>query len=173
MKNIVYLGGKQVGCIGLLTVLALGYDVKAVVPYGLIVDNFAREYGLRTYKSVKCDEIYDIIRYCDLMVSVHSREIVPKELLELPQYGCINVHPCLSRYKGADPVQRFFADKGIMASVGVHYMIEAVDEGKVITEDFVDVSGAKSVEEIYNILYPYYSLALKRALGKIEANISV
>lgn len=168
MKNIVYLGGKQVGCAGLLSVIAIGYDVKAVVPYGYLVENLAAELEIPMFQSVKGDDIHDLISGIDMIVSVHSREIVPKEVLDLPRYGSINVHPCLSRYKGANPVHRFFDDGWKMASVGVHYMTEVVDEGDVIIEEYVNVTGAKSVNEIYNILYPYYITALIRALKRVE-----
>jgi hypothetical protein len=43
-------------------------------------------------------------------------------------------------------------------------MTENVDQGEVLVEEFVDVSGKRSVDEIYNVLYPYYSIALLKAL---------
>ncbi len=45
---------------------------------------------------------------------------------------------------------------------------ERVDEGEVLVEDFVDVSGAGSVLEIYNKLYPYYSVVVSKALNIIS-----
>jgi hypothetical protein len=47
-------------------------------------------------------------------------------------------------------------------------MSKEVDEGEILIEEFVDVSGAKSVNEIYNKLYPYYSISLIKALGIIS-----
>ena len=43
-----------------------------------------------------------------------------------------------------------------------------LDEGEVLVEDFVDVSGAGSVLEIYNKLYPYYSVVVSKALNIIS-----
>ncbi|GAH55096.1 unnamed protein product [marine sediment metagenome] len=53
-------------------------------------------------------------------------------------------------------------------------MTENVDEGEVLAEEFVDVTGKQSVDEVYNALYPYYSLALLKALrvlGVLEESV--
>lgn len=50
-------------------------------------------------------------------------------------------------------------------------MQERVDEGSVLVEDFVDVSGAGSVREIYNKLYPYYAVVVSKALDIISDNV--
>jgi methionyl-tRNA formyltransferase len=107
----------------------------------------------------------------DLLVCCHGREILKKEILEIPEKGCINLHPCLYKYKGARPIERLLEDKNPKASIGVHYMIEEVDMGDVITEIFVDVSGCSIPIEVYNKLYIYYSLALIDAIDKIKIKI--
>jgi len=165
--KVVYIGGKQAGCVGLLTVLSLGYRVKGVVSYDSLLTNLSSLYNLPVYTSIKYEEVARLLSESDLLVSVHGREIVPQELLDLPYIGCINAHPCLAMYKGAHPVQRLLEDKGRLASVGVHRMTAEVDCGEVLSEIFVDVTGKKSVEEIYNALYPYYSMALVEALEKV------
>jgi len=96
------------------------------------------------------------------------RKILKKKLLELPKKGCINIHPCLYKYKGADPIGRLLSEGEKKASVGVHFMVEKVDSGKVLSEKFAGIGNAKTVAEVYNILYPYYSIALIEAISKIE-----
>jgi methionyl-tRNA formyltransferase len=100
----------------------------------------------------------------DLLVCVHGRKIIKKNVLEVPRLGAINVHPCLYKYPGAKPVERMLEDGITKASVGVHRMSEIVDEGEVLEEIFVDVSECKNVVEVYNKLYPHYSIALNRVL---------
>ena len=165
--KVVYLGGKQAGCIGLLTVLSAGYKVVGAVAYDEMMGGQAVMLEIPIYRSVKEPEVEELLSDCDLLICVHGREIVPKSLFELPRIASINVHPGLSDYKGADPVQRLFKDKGRIASVGVHRMTEEVDCGEVLSEVYVNVDGKKSVEEIYNELYPYYSKAILRALRKL------
>ncbi len=166
--EIVFLGGKQAGCVGLLTTTAAGCRIKGVVAADEMVANLATGLGLPTFASVRQAEVERLLAESDLLVSVHSREIVPEKLLKLPRLGGINVHPCLYRYKGADPIERLLKDGTTRASVGVHRMTERVDEGEVLTQEFVDVTGKKTEDEVYNVLYPLYALALLKALRILE-----
>ncbi len=164
--SVIYLGGKQAGLIGLLTVVCCGCHVEAVVPRDKIVEDVARKLRYPIFDSVKCEEIKNLLRGVDLLVSVHSKEIIPVEILNIPHLGGINVHPCLYGYKGANPISRFLADNVCKASVGVHCMTEAVDCGDVLVERFVEIDRQKinTVTEVYNILYPVYSIVLFEAL---------
>lgn len=170
--KVIFLGGKQAGCVGLLTVLALGHKVVMVVAYDGLVWDIASELGIPVFTSIEqmvgSNDWREVVPYPNLLVSAHCREIVPPFLLRLPRLGGINVHPCLYRYKGPNPVGRLLRDGGTQASVGVHRMTEKVDEGEVLVEEFIDVTGKSSVEEIYNALYPFYALALIKALRILE-----
>jgi folate-dependent phosphoribosylglycinamide formyltransferase PurN len=168
--SVVFCGGKQAGCIGLLTIIANGYGIKGVVAYDSTVEALAKKLGLPTYSSIKQPEVERLLFDSDLLVSTHAREIIPRKLLALPHMGGVNVHPCLYRYKGANPVERLLQDGGTQASVGVHRMTEIIDEGEVLAEEFVDVTGRKSVGEIYNELYPLYATALLKALRILETS---
>ena len=90
------------------------------------------------------------------------------DLLRLPKHGAINVHPYLYKYKGANPVKQALRDKNFKASVGAHIMEDKVDEGKVLIEEFIDVSVVNSVEEIYNRLYPSYCSVIFKILNIVS-----
>src|SRR5437867_5076434 len=98
--------GRTAGCVGLLTALALRHEVLGVVGYDGEVESLAGSLGLEVSTSLKRDAVRGWLARADLMLCVHGREIVSADLLALPRYGGINVHPCLYRYKGADPVGR-------------------------------------------------------------------
>ena len=166
--KISFMGGKQAGCIGLLSLYAAKCHVIGVVAYDEFVEALSKKLNLPIFSSIHEDKFIDLVSKSDLLVSVHGREIVPPEILKRPLIGCINVHPCLYKYKGADPVGRLLMEKNTKASVGVHYMVEKVDVGEVIVEKFVDVSGKNTVGEVYNKLYPYYALAIIEAIDKIQ-----
>ena len=168
--KVVFMGGAQAGCIGLLTLLAGGCKVSGIVAYDDTVGQLATALRLRTFSSIKQPELEPLLSVSDVLVSVHGREIVPGRLLALPRFGGINVHPCLYAYKGADPVGRLLQDGNTKASVGVHRMTERVDEGEVLVEEFADVTGKYSVDEVYNALYPSYALALLKALGTLATS---
>ena len=168
--NVVFMGGKQAGCIGLLTICASGCRVQGVVAYDDLVKTLAAELDLLVFDSISQPEVKNVLSNSDILVSVHGREIVPAGLFSLPRLGAINVHPCLVKYKGASPVRRLLEDGGTRASVGVHRMAEKVDEGEVLLEEFLDISGKKSVDEVYNALYPLYSLIILRAMKMLVAS---
>lgn len=170
--KVVYLGGKQAGLIGLLAVKAFGCRVDAVVPRGDLVGNVARKLGCSLFDSVKDGGLRIILRNADLIVSVHSKEIVPIEILKMPRLGGINVHPCLYRYKGSNPITRFLSGSETMASIGVHFMSEEVDCGEVINEIFVEIDKEKvnTLVEVYNVLYPIYAEAILDALEILNRN---
>lgn len=156
--NVVFMGGKQAGVIGLLTLLAHRERISTVVAYDDIPRHVAEKYHLPVVRSIKK---VDWNKPYDLIISVHGREIVPNSMLEMTRLGGINVHPCLYACKGAAPIAQFLKSSVYpRASVGVHWMTEQVDMGAVIKEVFVDVPDCHTEIEVYNTLYPYYATAL-------------
>lgn len=165
--RVVYLGGKQVGCVGLLSLYAGSCRVQGVVAYDNSVRVLAQSLDLPVVDSIHKPSVYKWFQDSDLLVCVHGREIVPKGLLSLPRDGGINVHPCLYAYKGSHPIERLLLDHNHQASVGVHRMTEDVDGGEVLMEEFVDVSGLREVQEIYQVLYPWYAVVLIKVLKQL------
>jgi methionyl-tRNA formyltransferase len=166
----VFMGGRQAGCVGLLTSLCFGCEIDALVAYDDQIRMVAGLLDLPLRHSIS--ETQGSLADADVLISVHGREFVPPELLALPRLGGINVHPCLYAYKGADPVARLLADRNTRASVAVHRMTDELDEGEVLVEEFVDVTGDQTGVEVYNRLYPYYATALYRALQALARESS-
>lgn len=166
--KVVFLGGKQAGCVGLLATIAAGCCVQALVHYDDLVDGLGVALHLPRFASIAADGLRETLTASDLLISVHGREVVSSDLLSLPRLGGINVHPCLYAYKGADPVGRLLADRNPRASVGVHRMTQELDRGSVLVEEFVDVSEAKTVTDVYNRLYPHYAIALLKAISLVR-----
>ena len=169
--NIAFMGGKQAGCLGVLTVYAAGHRVTAIVGYDEVVERLAGALFLPSYSSIRDSGFQDSLAHSDVLLSVHGREIVPNKLLAVPPLGGVNVHPCLYRYKGADPIGRFLRDGISKASVGIHCMTDKVDEGEVLVEEFVEVEGKKTVDEVYNALYPFYTMALIKGLNILQGRL--
>lgn len=159
--NIIFMGQKQVGCVGLLTVMALGHIVEVVVAYDDILIGLAQTLGLPIKETIKgCD-----LAGKKLLVSVHGREIVPKELLELPYWGGINIHPF--PLAGANPIGKLIEQGGDTVYLRAHRMEEKVDSGQTLAERVIDIKGLKTPQEVYNKLYPSYAEVL---IEGIEAN---
>jgi len=106
----------------------------------------------------------------DVLISVHSRQIVPKAFLDRLPMGGINLHPNLSTHKGADPIGRAIRDGQTRFSVGAHIMTEVVDGGPLLIEKFVDIPNAPSLTptEVYEWLYPIYIEVLSDVLQSLS-----
>ena len=158
--KIVYCGGNQAGCIGLLTLLALRHNIIVVVTQSKIVSDVASLFRLPVEKS-----IHSVTLRPDLIVNAHGREFIPDAELKQAKSGGINVHPCLYKFSGADPIGRMLNEKITRASVGCHRMTQKLDTGDVLCERYIDVEGTTR-QEIYNELYPLYPLVLAEGLRK-------
>ena len=165
--KVLFLGNKQAGLIALLTLGAFGCEICGVITQDERIMKVAHLLQLSSFSSFRDNGVECIVKDCHLIVSVHNKEILPKDFLILAKYGGINVHPCLNKYKGKDTIKRMLKDKTGIASVGVHWMTERVDEGDIIIEEYVEVSKCHTVNDVYNELYPYYSVALIGAINNV------
>lgn len=162
--KICMMAGNQAGILGVLTAISMGCEVMAVVSYSESLTKILKRRKIPAFKSIHHRRFIEQLKKSDLLLSVHGREIVSQKLLDLPRKGAVNVHPYLSKYKGADPVGRALKLKDFHASVGAHRMSARVDEGVVLAEQFLDIGFANCAEEIYNRLYPVYVQVIMRAL---------
>lgn len=166
--NISYIGGKQAGIIGLLTLLSKKHKVLSVASQCSDLSSISIKLSIPTFTTIKNPQYKEYILKSDVLVCVHGREKVPSDYISSTKYGAINLHPYLYKYKGIDPINRAIKDNNFHASVGCHYMTDKYDEGKVILEKFIDVTPKTSAIEIYNQLYPYYSTVLLESLDILE-----
>lgn len=101
------------------------------------VKELALERGLPVYQPAKMrdGEALSILRELspELVVVVAYGKILPKEILELPKYGCVNVHgSLLPRWRGAAPIQWSVIAGDAEGGVTTMYMAEGLDTGDMI-----------------------------------------
>lgn len=71
----------------------------------------------------------------DVIVTVAYGKILPREILELPRLGCLNVHPSLlPRYRGAAPIHRALMNGDQLTGVTVMRMSEEMDAGDIVLQ---------------------------------------
>ncbi|NLB88667.1 MAG: methionyl-tRNA formyltransferase [Syntrophomonadaceae bacterium] len=71
----------------------------------------------------------------DLVIVVSYGQIIPKEILDYPRYGCINLHASLlPEYRGAAPIQRAIMDGKKVSGVTTMFMEEGLDTGDIIMQ---------------------------------------
>lgn len=101
------------------------------------VKECALAHGIPVFQPVRVREpecIEELKRYeADVMVVIAFGQILPKEILEMPKYGCVNVHASLlPKYRGAAPIQWAVIDGEKVSGVTTMQMDEGLDTGDMI-----------------------------------------
>ena len=105
----------------------------------------------------------------DAVVVIAYGKILPKEILEIPPHGCLNVHgSILPRHRGAAPIQWTILAGDEEGGVSIMQMDEGMDTGDVLAESRVPVD-AHNAEELFDILSVKGADRIAETLAKIEA----
>lgn len=89
----------------------------------------------------------------DLIVVVAYREILPKEILEIPKYKCLNIHPSLlPKYRGPSPIQAAILNREKKTGVTIILMDERMDRGPIVTQKTLDIEEDETAETLHNKL---------------------
>lgn len=105
----------------------------------------------------------------DVIVVVAYGKILPKEILEIPALGCINVHASLlPKYRGAAPIQWAVLNGDKSTGVTTMYMDEGMDTGDMILTEKVDIGEDETTGELWDRLSKIGAKLLVETLSKIE-----
>ena len=89
----------------------------------------------------------------DIFVVAAFGQILSKEILDIPKYGCINVHASLlPLYRGAAPIQWAIADGQSVTGVTIQQMNEGVDTGDIISQKTVPIADDETGESLFDKL---------------------
>ncbi len=80
----------------------------------------------------------------DLIIIAAYGEIIPKEILEIPKHGCLNVHPSLlPKYRGPSPIQTIILNGDKETGTTIILIDEKMDHGPIITNRQLPISDPK------------------------------
>lgn len=104
----------------------------------------------------------------DIIVVVAYGQILPKEILELPKYGCVNVHASLLPHlRGAAPIQRAIIDGDEETGVTIMQMAEGLDTGDMLLKDSLKI-GRMNYSQLHDALAEMGARLIAEALTGIE-----
>lgn len=104
----------------------------------------------------------------DLIVTCAFGQILPREILELPKYGAINVHASiLPKYRGSAPIQWALLNGDKTTGVTIMYMDEGMDTGDIIISKEIPINDADNVGTLHDKL----SILGKDTLGNVLESI--
>lgn len=113
----------------------------------------------------------DILREInpDVIVVIAFGQILSKEILDLPKYGCINVHASLlPKYRGAAPIQWAVIDGEEETGVTTMYMAEGLDTGDVIDTTVIKLDEKETGGSLFDKLAIEGGKLIVETLSKLE-----
>ena len=115
-------------------------------------------------------EFIALLRECgpDIMIVAAYGQILPEEVLEIPRYGCINVHASLlPKLRGAAPIQKAIIDGEKETGVTIMQMAEGLDTGDMLLKEAVEIGGM-NYSQLHDRLAEIGSRLLLKTLDMIE-----
>lgn len=105
----------------------------------------------------------------DLIVVVAYGQILPKSILDLPKYRCINIHASLlPKYRGAGPIQRCILDGETLTGVTSMYMEEGLDTGDMLIKEEITIGKNMIADELHDALSEMGADVLLKTIQAIE-----
>ncbi|MBQ8320942.1 MAG: methionyl-tRNA formyltransferase [Clostridia bacterium] len=105
----------------------------------------------------------------ELIVVVAYGKILPKNVIDFPKYGCINLHvSLLPKYRGAAPMQRAIMEGERETGVTVMYMDEGLDTGDIIAREVFPILDDDDFEKVHDRSADIGSALLSKTIFDIE-----
>lgn len=184
--KIVFMGTPDFARDSLSAIYDAGHEIPAVItvpdkPKGrgmkLIpceVKEYAIEKNIKVYQPEKLRENKEIVDTLkdinpDVICVVAYGKIIPKEILEIPKYGCVNVHPSLlPQYRGSAPIQWAILNGDKETGVTTMYLDEGMDSGDIILQTKTLIDKDETSGELWDRLSKIGAELLVETLEKIE-----
>lgn len=184
--KIVFMGTPDFAVGALQALIEAGHQVAAVVtqpdkPKGrgkelqmTPVKCCARDHGIPVFQPVKIREpeaVETLRGYgADIFVVAAFGQILSEEILELPRYGCVNIHASLlPRYRGAGPIQWAIINGEKKTGVTIMQMEKGLDTGDMLFKTEVEIAPRETADTLHDKLAAAGAKLIVEALPKIEA----
>lgn len=185
--KIIFMGTPDFAEESLKAIYEAGHEILSVVtnpdrPKGrgmkLIatpVKQYAQEKEIKIYQPQKVKGNTEFIEEIksqkpDVICVVAYGKILPNEILEIPKYGCINVHASLlPKYRGAAPIQWAVLNGDKTTGVTTMYMDTGMDTGDMILKEEVQIGEYETTGELWERLSKIGAKLLVKTLKEIES----
>ena len=120
---------------------------------------------------MKNEEEIELVRSmeADLIVVAAYGRILPKEILDAPKYGCINVHASiLPKYRGAAPIQRAVIDGEKKTGVTIMQMAEGLDTGDILYIEEMEITNEDTAGAMFEKLGVLGAEMVVKVIADIE-----
>ena len=181
--KVIFMGTPEFAGTNLKALIDAGYNIVLVLcqpdkPVGRKhiltappVKVIAQENGIEVYQpdTLKTDEaLFRVQSYdADLIVTAAYGKILPKAILDLPKYGCINCHgSLLPARRGSAPVQRAILEGDKVTGITFMKMDVGMDTGDIIDKIEVEIDPNEHTESLMNKLAEASAAKLHEIIDK-------
>ena len=184
--QIVFMGTPDFAVGALEALIAQGHEITAVVTQpdkakgrsGQLqfppVKECAVKHGIPVFqpRRIKTPEaIEELKKYpADVYIVAAFGQILSQEILDLPKYGCLNIHASLlPKYRGASPIQRVIIDGETETGVTIMQMNAGLDTGDMLYQKKIPITSEDTFETLHDKLMVLGGEAITEALPLLEA----
>lgn len=134
----------------------------------------ALAYNLPVYQpqTLKDDSFMELLHTLvpDLIVVVAYGKILPKQVLDFPRYGCVNVHASLlPKYRGAGPIQWSIINGETETGITTMQMGEGLDTGDILLQEKVPITDDTTADVLFDTLAELGGVLLLETISGLES----
>jgi len=161
--KILWLGTPLISAIVLEKLINDGFNIVGVIanidkPIGrkheivpVPTKQVALKYGINVYQPVKIRLDYEFVNEIkpDLIISLAYGQLIPQALLDIPVYGCVNLHgSLLPKYRGAAPMQYALMNGESETGITLMEMVDKMDAGKMYLKEKVELLDEDNMDSL-------------------------
>jgi methionyl-tRNA formyltransferase len=184
--KIVYMGTPDFAVGPLEAIIQAGHEVAAVVtqpdkPKGrgkemaqspVKVCALQHQIPVLTPVKIKAQEAVEQLKQypADIFVVAAFGQILSEEILQMPKYGCVNIHASLlPKYRGAAPIQWSIIDGETETGITIMQMDKGLDTGDILFQQKVPITAEDTGESLFDKLAKAGAELIVDALDKIQS----
>ena len=184
--KIVFMGTPDFAVGALEALIRAGHQITAVVTQPdkakgrsdkLLpppVKECAQKHGIEVFQPVKIktpEAVEELRKYeADVFVVAAFGQILSQEILDMPKYGCLNIHASLlPKYRGASPIQHVIIDGEKETGVTIMQMNAGLDTGDMLYRKKIEIADDDTFETLHDKLMLVGGEAITEALPLLEA----
>ncbi len=152
--RIVYMGTPDISASVLEAMILDGYNIIGVIAQpdrpvgrkGLLekvpTKVVAEAHNIPVFQPLKIRKEYEFVKELnpDIIITLAYGQIVPQGLLDIPQYGCLNLHgSLLPKYRGAAPIQYALINNEKVTGMTLMEMTAEMDAGRMFAKEIVEI----------------------------------
>lgn len=183
--KIIFMGTPDFAAASLEALIASRHEIQAVVtqpdkPKGRKgeltpspVKVVAEEKGIKVYQPLKVrdEEFVKTLRAYnpDVIVVVAFGQIIPLSILQMPKFGCVNIHgSLLPKYRGAAPIQWAVLDGEKETGITTILMDEGIDTGDILLKKTIQIDTDETSGSLFDKLMALGAETILETLDELE-----